>query len=176
MGKSRKDREQLDDDFNFFEIDEHNLDKEWIKQPSLYFTWARKLADARLAVDEAKSELDVIKAEASRAIRDDPGEFGFEKVSEAIVATAVNEHPDVMKGVQKLYDARHEHDVYQAAVFALEHRKRALEKLVDLHGQSYFSTPKTHNAKAAERLEDAGKRHVRQKGQSKKNEDSDEDE
>lgn len=168
MAKDRKERGVNEDDFSFFEIDEFNLDKEWVKQPALYFTWARKLADARLEVDEAKAALDVIKAEASRAIRDDPGEYGFDKVTEAIVAVAINEHHDVIKGAKTLHDARHRQELYQAAVNALDHRKRALEKLVDLHGQNYFSQPRTTNPDAAERLESASKESIRKKGHQRR--------
>lgn len=171
MVKNRKEHEVSEDDFSFFEIDEHNLDKEWVRQPSLYFTWAKKLADARLEQDEAKANLDVIKAEASRAIRDDPGDYGFDKVTEAIVAVAINEHPDVMAGVKALHESRHKQEVYQAAVNALDHRKRALEKLVDLHGQNYFSTPKAPNAEVAERLDAVGKDSLRRKGKIRRDED-----
>lgn len=175
MAKHRKERQETEDDFSFFEIDEHDLVKEWVKQPSLYFTWAQKLADARIEQDEAKSALDVIKAEASRAIRDDPGNYGFDKVTEAVVAVAINEHPDVMEGVKALYAARHRQEIYQAAVNALDHRKRALEKIVDLHGQNYFSHPRTPNADAADTLASAGKEHVRRKGQTRRHHDDDDD-
>lgn len=175
MVKNRKEREASEDDFSFFEIDEHNLVKEWVKQPSLYFIWAQKLADAKLEQDEAKANLDVIKAEASRAIRDDPGDYGFDKVTEAIVAVAINEHPDVMKGVKTLHEARHKQEIYQAAVNALDHRKRALEKIVDLHGQNYFATPKAPNAESAERLEAAGKDNVRRKAQQRRNHEEDDE-
>lgn len=169
--KSRRDRQSQEDDFSFFEIDEHNLDREWVKQPSLYFTWARKLADARQDLDEAKAKVDVTKAEVSRAIRDDPEDHGLEKVTEAAVTAAIPEHPDMIRAVKELSKARHKVDVYQAAVNALDHRKRALEKLVDLHGQNYFSTPRAPDAESAEALEEAGKQHARRRGRRRDRDD-----
>lgn len=165
MAKNRKGNEIEEDDFSFFEIDEHNLVEEWVRQPGLYFTWAKKLADVRLEVDEAKAELDVVKAEASRSIRDDPDKYGFEKITEAIVAVAINEHTDVIDAVSRLHKLRHQQEVYQAAVNALDHRKRALEKVVDLHGQKYFSSPRTPDTDAAGEIEEAEKDHVRRRGQ-----------
>ena len=44
---------------------------------------------------------------------------------------------------QKLvFIAKHRVDVLSGAVTALDHRKKALENLVDLHGRNYFSTPR----------------------------------
>jgi len=165
MAKSRADRTtEKQDDFSFFDIDEHNLDREWVEQPSLYFKWARKVADARMVLDEAKAEVDVTKAEVSRLIRDDPEDFGLEKVTEAAVTAAIPEHPDMMRAVKALSKAKHDVDIYQAAVNALDHRKRALEKLVDLHGQNYFSSPKAPDQDSAASLEESGKQQTRRKG------------
>lgn len=148
-------------DESFLNIDQHNLDAEWLKQPALYFKWAKKAADARRAHEEAKSELDVVKAELSRAIREDPENYGLEKVTEGAVTAAIPEQKEYKVALKAVFDARHSADVYSAVVVALEHRKRALENIVDLFGMNYFSKPKAPTAEAAEKFDEASKREVR---------------
>jgi hypothetical protein len=60
---------------------------------------------------------------------------------------------------------RHKASVLKVAVTALDQRKKALEKLVDLHGQDYFSTPraKGENREKMEELETSLRRKRTQK-------------
>jgi len=56
---------------------------------------------------------------------------------------------------------RHAADVLQAAVTALDHRKKALENLVYLHGQNYFSEPHARDGDSRETVNAATKRAAR---------------
>ena len=146
-------------------IDETVLDEEWIEQPKLYFHWARKLADARRSLDESKSNLDVVKAELDRAIRSDPERFGLPKVTEAVVTTAIPNQPKYQSALEVLRNDKHTVDILSAAVTALDHRKAALGKLVDLHGQNYFSSPRASTPEAEESMREVVKKKVRKKSQ-----------
>ena len=53
-------------------------------------------------------------------------------------------------------------DMIQAAVIALDHRKSALERMVSLHGQNYFSTP-VISGEGKDNVEEQIKRSVRTK-------------
>jgi hypothetical protein len=163
MAKRKKDSFR-DHDFSFFEVDIHQLDKEWMEQPALFFEWAERLADTRRDLDEAKSELDVTKAEISRAIRDEPEDYGLEKVTEAAVTAAIPEQEEYKIATKAVSEAKHAVDVYQGVVTALEHRKRALEKLVDLHGQSYFANPRVSNSNASEAKDEIARRRGAKRG------------
>jgi hypothetical protein len=125
----------------FIEINENELDKEWVEQPVLYFRWARKLADARLKVDEAKAELELVTAELDSKIREDPESYGIEKLTEAGVKSTILIQEEYTDALQTFNAARHQVNILDAGVNALEHRKRALEKLVDLYARSYFAPP-----------------------------------
>jgi hypothetical protein len=46
----------------------------------------------------------------------------------------------------ELFDQKHQVDLLQAVVTSLDHRKRALESLVSLHGQDYFSSPRADSS------------------------------
>lgn len=143
-----------DDDFSFFEIDQNLLDEEWIRQPQLYFEYAKRLADARRDHDQQKAALDVVVAELDKAIREDPEKFGIEKVSETAIKLAIVGRKKHKAAVQAVADAKHAVDVLQAVVNALDHRKRALENLVDLWAANYFSTPRASDESAREVVQD----------------------
>lgn len=128
-------------DFDFFHLDEYALDTEWVRQPALYFEYAKKLADARAELEQARSARDVVSAEIDRDIRDDPAKFGLQKITESAVEKAIILHSRYDQANQRVMKCKHEMDLIQAAVDALEHRKKALESLVYLQGQNYFSKP-----------------------------------
>ena len=155
-------------------IDVDRLDEEWVEQPTLFFRYAAKAADAKLMLNEAEAELDVVDAELASLIREKFERFGFNKppAVETVKATVLlqDEHQEAQKVVNK---ARHDLDVFQAAVSALDHRKRALENLVFLHGQNYFSSPRA-NKSSREEVENM---EIRQRGRHAKKrtrEDNDE--
>jgi hypothetical protein len=124
------------------QIDENALDKECIRLPGDFLKYATRSADAKRNVDEAKAALDVTQAELGKKIRAMPEEFGLDKITEASLASTIILQQQ-FKGAQTvLFEARHEHDLIQAVVSAMDHKKRSLTLLVDLYGMSYFSSPK----------------------------------
>ena len=123
-------------------VDENALDQEWVLQPRKYFRYAAKLADARRDLDQSKTEVELVKAELELAIRSNPEKFDLQKVTEAAVTATVLSQAEYGRARQAALDAKHTVDVLEAAVTALEHRKRALEGLVQLRLANYFSSPK----------------------------------
>lgn len=143
-----------------FAVDKDSLDEEWVEQPDLFHKYAVKLADARLAIEEAKAELDVTQSELDRDLRADPEAYDIPKVTETALSNAILLQPEYKKALAKVNQARHHQDILQAAVTALDHRKKALENLVFLHGQSYFSSPRARG-EDAEGMREAEKKSVR---------------
>lgn len=127
---------------DLFALDPNRLDAEWVEQPRLYHVHAVKLADARETWERAKAGRDVVTAELDRFVRRDPAAFGLEKVTESGVEKAVILQIRHKDATEKVITAKHGMDVMQAMVDALDHRKRALEKLVDLRLAHYFSEPR----------------------------------
>ena len=113
-------------------IDEENLDKEWVRQPKLVEDYAILLADARLEMEERKQDMDITEVEIKKSIRDNPEEYDIKKVSEDQVKSLAVVQIGYVKARRKFNRAKHAVEVLQAKVTALEHKKRALEKLVDL--------------------------------------------
>ena len=141
--KNNKLRKKMTKDTSLdLQIDENQLDTEWLGQSQRYFQYASKAADARRDFDAAKDELEVTKAEVDQSIRSDPAKFGLTKLTEATVASAVIIQEEYQKAQENVRQARYSHDVYQAAVSALDHRRKALENLVTLFMANYFSKPR----------------------------------
>jgi len=143
MAKKKKKRKDPLEEFDFFDIDKTRLDEEWVNQPKLFFKYAAELALAQKKESEARAARETIKAELSKKIRKDPGKFGLDKATEAALTNVMMTLTEFKEAQAKLLRLRYRVGLIQAAVNALHHRKSALERLVMLHGQNYFSTPIT---------------------------------
>jgi hypothetical protein len=124
------------------EIDESSLDIEWLNQPMLFMKYSQHSAQMRRKVDEAKQNLDVVKAEVDRDIRENPDKYDISKITEGSVSSAILVSANYKKAFKEYLDAKYEADMAQAAVIAFDQRKTALENMVRLHGQQYFAGPK----------------------------------
>lgn len=143
-------------DKSFLAIDKHNLDQEWLGQPLLYMEYAEKLAEARRQYDNASSAANAVYAELSRKIRSDPDDYGFDtKPTEAAISAKIEGMGKFKKASRLKADAKYEVDLYQAAVIALEHRKRALTELVELHMSNYFSEPRAKKSEFSDKVSDS---------------------
>lgn len=151
----------------FLEIDQGNLHAEWARQARLYHRAAIKLAEARLAYDTAKSELDVVAAETDKEIRDNPSRYGIKKVSEVAVKNAVLMHPSHKKATKLVNQRKYDVGILQAAVEALEHKKKGLEGSVSLFLSDYFAEPRAPKG-ARDSIEEGVKREVRTRGRLKR--------
>ncbi len=124
------------------DIDPNRLDEEWIKHPTNFFKAAEAVAVKRQSLAYAKTNLDRTKAALSLAIRSDPKTFGLEKTTEAVIEAAVLVHGDYGLAIDNYTTVKYELDLLEAVVNAFDHKKRALESLVQLHGMNYFSAPR----------------------------------
>ena len=155
---------------NDFGIDENALDLEWRKHPKLYYKYACMAADARKEWEEAKNNLKVVEAEVSLDVRKNPGAYGLDKVTEGTISATVTIDTRVIESQKTVTEARHEMDIMDAAVAAMDSRKKALEKSVDLHLANYFSEPRVKSEEAGKYLEEEGERRVLRKRGRKRNE------
>lgn len=127
---------------SFLAIDKLRLDDEWLGQPQLYFTYAEKLAEARRVLDNASAEVDAVWAELDSKIRRKPAKYGFDsKPTEGAIGSKIQRISSYKEVLRRKIDAKFEVDINQAAVIALEHRKRALTELVELQLSAYYSAP-----------------------------------
>lgn len=122
-------------------IDVNALDVEWVRQAALMLHYARIVAQHQREVDRVQENLDVIKARLDHDVRKNPAAYGLDKITEASVGNTVTMLVEYREAKVKVMDAWYELNIMKASVNALEHKKRALEGLVSLHGKMYFAGP-----------------------------------
>ncbi len=148
------------------QIDENHLDRECIKLPSQYLHYAFQAAEAKKDTMEAKAALDVVQADMAREVRSNPEDYEIEKVTEAAITAAVITTKEFKDAQTELFDAQHAYDVAQAVVWAMEHKKKALSLLVELHSMSYSPEVKV-SPEGKKAVEQMMQRNVRRKFQDR---------
>ena len=139
--------------------DPTQLDKEWVRQPKLLLEFADLLSAARKRYDKQKVLNEIVLSKLSADVRSHPGKYKLKSINETAVKNAVASHPVYRKRMLALIDLKEEVDHLTNMVAAIEHRKRALEGLVSLHGQKYFSVPRA-DENGARQLQDSRTRRV----------------
>lgn len=122
-------------------IDPEALDVGALEQSGLFFDWASRAAEGRATMEQEKHNLDILTSKMSLKCRRSPDEFGLSKVTESAITDAINATQEYRQQLLKYLNAREESLYLDACVEALAQRKRMIEILVSLHGQSYFATP-----------------------------------
>lgn len=146
----------------FVEIDLLALDQEWVDQPRYYKDFAYRLADANLDLAEKKAELKLVSAEILNAMRREPERFGIKKPSETAFDNLLPLQKEYQHALREVHQAEHTVDLLKAAVNTLEHKKKALENLVQLEGRNYFASPRTTEYVGRERAAKAARNSARQ--------------
>lgn len=144
-------------------IDELNLDKECIRLPGDYLKYAHNAVGLKQEADRAKAALDETEAAIAKRIRANPEKYGLDKVTESGVASTILLQVRYKEALKTLMDAKQTADEAQAVVWALEHKKRSLTLLVELHGMGYFSDAKI-SRRGKEAVEEMTKNNVRRRG------------
>lgn len=122
-------------------IDEDALDLEWLDQPDKMLAIATKTAEARLEMDKASDNVDLVRSELDKELRENPEKYDLEKTTDTVVKEAIVRQPEYQEARKEFLKARFNYEVYKGASTAFEQRKSSLENLVKLHGQSYFAGP-----------------------------------
>ena len=149
-------------------IDENALDVEWNNQSEKYYEVATDLANARQELDAASNELKLVNAELDLDIRSNPAKYGVAKVTEGSIESAITVHPEHQSALLSVRTAKHRVDILTGAVEAMQQRKKALEKMVDLFLANYHSAPKVRNQVSSEAMTEGKKVALRRKGIKKK--------
>lgn len=165
MTEEQENEEEYDLDLRLT-FDKHDLENEWVHHPGMVHSWAENAADAQLQFDEAKAKLELTKAQLDSDIRKTPSDYGLEKLSEKSIENTIILQPEYQAALRNMNSARHDLKVADAAVTALEHRRKALSYAVELWIRRYNSDrlPKT----STEEGEEFEKRETRGRGRRRK--------
>ena len=92
-------------------------------------------------MDRAKLAVELAENGLALDIRSNPDKYGLTKTTEGAIMATVKTQREYLDAVTEHVDARHELSLLEAAVTAMEQRKRMIEVLITLHGQQYFAGP-----------------------------------
>lgn len=128
---------------SFIDIDEAHLDNEWFDHPSLVEEWGHKKADADHAAKQAEDRLSLVKAEVRLRVRKYPSKYGLmEKATTDDVEAAVTCSQRFQEAQAELRSAQAESFHMKAAMEALDHRRTAMSKAVELWQMGFRSQPR----------------------------------
>lgn len=140
-----KTKPAVEPDESVLQIDEQRLDWEWARQTNLFFKFALALVDAKARLDVARSNLDLVEAEIATDIRKNPQNYKVKKLTEGVIKELIPIQPEYKQALKKMHNRKHEAEVLNVMVQALDTKKKSLENLVGLMGMEYHSAPKAPN-------------------------------
>lgn len=110
----------------------NTLQEQWESLPEDVKIWQQQLAEAMQEQALADQRLTLAEAKASVAIRKNPQDFGFPKVTEDTVKALVTVQPEVEKALDDLVKAKNNVTALKAVVEALDVKRSALKYLSEL--------------------------------------------
>ena len=122
------------------EINRYKLEEECERHSALYYYWAEKLAEAKIARDAAEDHLKTQLAMVEMEIRRQAEASGA-KTTEASVKAQVETSPQILAAKEAVRKATGDLYKLEAGVRAFDHRKNELDNLVQLWIKSYYSRP-----------------------------------
>lgn len=125
------------------EINRHDLPGEWERQPQLYIKWSEEWAYATQLRDQAKDNLDLVKADIDSNVRANPTAYGLvekPKPTETAIAGIVVKQKGYEEAIERLHKANLDVNVLAGARSAMDHKRRALENLTTLLVNEFYGT------------------------------------
>jgi hypothetical protein len=118
------------------EIDPDALDVECLRQASLFMKYSQREAREKRNVALATENVKIIRSELIKLAAGNKDLGNAQKVE-----AFYREHPKHKEAKQELIEAEYQLNIATSAVFAFNHRKTMLEKLVQLAMADYFARP-----------------------------------
>lgn len=123
--------------YDLLKINKVLLDEELVRQPQLFYDWAEASANASADKDDAKANLELIKAIEGQKIRDD----NKIKLTNPEVEAAVLKNKRVIEAQKKYLECNRTDNVLAEAKSAFKQRQKSLEGLVQINMQMHFAEP-----------------------------------
>ena len=123
-------------------INKNDLVNEWQNQASLYLKYAELAAEAIEERDNAKNHLEVVYSKLDYEIRTNWSVYLKSKPTEVSIKQWILRQKKYRKAQNILTKATKNVNMYQAARTALEHKKHALQNIVQLMVSGFYAEPK----------------------------------
>lgn len=122
-------------------IDPDILDILWVRHPNIYMKYSEAAALANDLVRKKKNDLEVIDARIDQELRI-AGEGKTTKMTADAVKAAITADDRHINALIEYNDALYKAELCGSAVKAMEHKKTALQNMVQLCLSGYFALPK----------------------------------
>lgn len=137
-------------------LDIAELDRDTLKQPSLYYEQSLLWAEAVNDRDKIKEQIAAKKALVDEEIRSRPRHYGWEldkNPTETWIANQVMLHPDVKELTDSFLEAQYQVNMMVVGKEALDHRMNALRIMTELYKGNYFSATSRMSATSDHAIE-----------------------
>ena len=125
------------------EIDENDLEGEWLVHPAIVMYYNKAFADAQYNRDKLKIKLDQESAKLDSDVRKNWKDLNFDsKPTENAIRSYILLHPNYRKAEIKHLKAIREVVMLTGVRNSFEHRKKALENIVSLRITGFHSEPR----------------------------------
>lgn len=125
------------------QINQDQLDIEWLRQADLVLAYGEALVEAKEYVRQCDQRVKVVRSELILEAKKGNAEHvcGVKKPSDSVCEAYYRTHPDHIAAVEAQIQAKKEEDLLQQTVYAIQNRKCSLEHLVRLMMAEYFTGP-----------------------------------
>ncbi len=127
-------------------IDKDRLDIEWLMSGNTYMDWVEHQVNCAEILEDKESKLELLEAQLDKKIRSRDDQEKDEKAKKKLTEAGIKNEIILDKEYQNLKEelrvARFNLSIAKGVLTSLDHKKKALEKLVDLWIMGYNSEPK----------------------------------
>lgn len=152
MAKKRKTEEEELDLEAELGIDEYNLDRECLEQPTKFARFAKLAAWADRKAKRKDEKVKTVRSELIKEATENPErEIGKKSPNAQDIEAYYRRQERYKDAKQELINAQHEASLYAYIVSAFHQRRSMLENMVKLHGQNYYAAPRADITQEFER-------------------------
>lgn len=138
--KPKKNSAISDSEFDeMLQIDPHALDRHLSEQAAIYHRLSTEYVEAVSVLDEARTELKHKEAELDPQVREDLAAESDGRVTESMVANAIQTHSDRVRLQKKVARLKLDADKKSARKDAFHQRGYMLRDMVELHVTGWFT-------------------------------------
>jgi len=124
-------------------LDQHDLERELVRQASLYLKYSELAVDANFERDKIKERIKAVESNVDLDIRENFTQFGFDtKPTETAIKACILQQQEYQGITREYIEATRAYNSLTGAKTALEHKKKALELLVALIVRGYSAEPR----------------------------------
>ena len=122
-------------------IDPEALHIEVLRQPNLFYRYAKEWVAAKGDVERAKLTLEVFTARKQIEARQFPEKFKLLKATDAAVEFAVKAMPEYKQWAEAYIQTLERMLLCQKAMDAIDDKRAMIEALIELHKTQWFAGP-----------------------------------